>query len=66
MTKKDAEIQELRGFDSVVLALGHISYNPFVDELENLVKEVYVVGDAEKVGFVSEATYKAVDIALTI
>ena len=66
MTKKDAEIQELGGFDSVVLALGHISYNPFVDELENLVKEVYVVGDAEKVGFVSEATYKAVDIALTI
>lgn len=66
LTKKDAAVQELCGFDSIVLALGHISYNPFVDELENLVKEVYVVGDAAKVGFVSEATYKAADIASVI
>lgn len=63
---KEPGIQELRGFDSVVLALGHKSYEPFAENLKGLVKEVYVVGDAEKVDFVSGATYKAVKIATII
>lgn len=66
LSAADGKIQELRGFDSVVLALGHKSYNPFTEELKDLVKEVYVVGDAEKVDFVSGATYKAVNIATTV
>ena len=66
LTDPDGGLKELRGFDSVVLALGHKSYNPFADGLKEIVKEVYVIGDAEKVGFVSGATYKAVEIATTI
>jgi 2,4-dienoyl-CoA reductase-like NADH-dependent reductase (Old Yellow Enzyme family)/thioredoxin reductase len=66
LTKEDAGIQSLRGFDSVVLALGRRSSNPFAEKLKDIVKEVYVVGDAEKVGLVSSATYKAVDIATAI
>ena len=62
----DGPIQTLDGFDSIVLALGHRSYQPFADALEEFVSEVYVIGDAKKAGFVYEATHQAVDLATTI
>lgn len=66
LTHPEKGVQELRGFDSIVLALGHKSYNPFAEGLKELGKEVYVIGDAAEVGFVSGATYTAVEIATTI
>lgn len=62
----DAPIHSLNGFDSIVLALGHRSYQPFGEALKAFVPEVYVIGDAKKAGFVYEATHQAVDIATTI
>lgn len=66
LTGKLTDIQDLRGFDSVVLALGHRSYEPFGEKLKALVKEVYVVGDANRIDFVSGATYLATQLAETI
>jgi len=66
LLKKDPEIETLDGFDSIVLALGHKSYNPLEGEARKLVKEVYVIGDAKQAGFVSGATYEASDIAMSI
>lgn len=59
-------VRTLDGFDSIVLALGHRSYQPFANALEEFVSEVYVIGDAKKAGFVYEATHQAVDLATTI
>ena len=66
LLKKDPEIETLDGFDSIVLALGHKAYNPLEEKARALVKEVYVIGDAKKAGFVWGATYAASDIALSI
>lgn len=59
-------LQTLRGFDSIVLALGHKSRNPFEEAIRDVVKEVYVVGDAKKVGFVEAAIHGAIEIAMKI
>ena len=66
VTKKDAKIQTLDGFDSVVLALGTRSYNPFENSLKDIAKEVYIIGDAQKAGKVYAATHEAVDLAMSI
>lgn len=66
LLKKDSEVETLDGFDSIVLALGHKSYNPLEDEVRKIVKDVYVIGDARQAGFVWGATYAASDIALSI
>ena len=58
--------QILDGFDSIVLALGTRSYNPFGEEIKKMVPEVYVIGDAKKAGKVYAATHEAVDVAMGV
>lgn len=65
-TKEDAELQTQAGFDSVVLALGTRNYNPFADALNEIVNEVYVIGDAKKAGKVYAATHEAAEVAMSI
>ncbi len=64
--KQDGELKELRGFDSVVLALGAKEYNPLEEKAKSFVKEVYTIGDAEKAGKVITATHEATKIAMQI
>lgn len=64
--RKDASVQTLNGFDSIVLALGTRSYNPFADLLKDTVNEVYVIGDAKKAGKVYAATHEAAEVAMSI
>ena len=64
--KEDAQVQVLDGFDSVVLALGTRNYNPLEKSLKDIVKEVYVIGDAKKAGKVYAATHESVDVAMSI
>lgn len=63
---ENAELIKLTGFDSVILALGTRNYNPFNNELDNLAKEVYVIGDAKKAGKVYAATHESVEVAMKI
>lgn len=65
-TKEEAELQTQAGFDSVVLALGTKNYNPFADALNEIVNEVYVIGDAKKAGKVYAATHEAAEVAMSI
>ena len=62
----EAPEQILDGFDSIVLALGTRSYNPFGEEIKKMVPEVYVIGDAKKAGKVYAATHEAVDVAMGV
>ena len=66
VTCPDAPEQVLDGFDSIVLALGTRNYDPFGEEIKNVVPEVYVIGDAKKAGKVYAATHEAVDVAMHI
>lgn len=63
---QDGKACELAGFDSVVLAMGRVSYNPLEKELQGLVPELYVIGDAEQAGKVFKATDGAAELALKL
>lgn len=54
---------DLRGFDSVVLALGSSSYQPFAD---GIVKEQYVIGDAVRARRAIDALREAREIIVQI
>lgn len=56
----------LSGFDSIVLALGTVAYNPISEKLKGKVKEIYVIGDAEKAGKILPATTAAAHLGITI
>ena len=64
--EKAGVIQELHGYDTVVLALGSKSYNPFEAELSGHISEVYTIGDARKVGQALDAIREATELALQI
>ena len=66
LTRKEAGIKTLDGFDSIVLALGTRNYNPLEETLKSLVKEIYVIGDAKKAGKVYAATHESVDVAMNM
>lgn len=66
LTEKSGTVRTLKGFDSVVLALGTRTYNPFGQEFQELADEVYVIEDAKKAGKVYAATHEAVDVAMRI
>ena len=53
--------ETLSGFDSIVLALGSASYQPFE---ENLVKEQYVLGDATKARRAIDALREARELVI--
>ena len=54
---------ELRGFDTVVMALGSRSYQPFQD---GLVPEQYVIGDAVKARRAIDALREARDVVINV
>ncbi len=62
----DGAKHEVRGFDSVVLSMGFRSYNPFAEQLEDLGKEVYVLGDAIRARRAIDATREAYEAAIQI
>lgn len=61
-----SSVKHLDGFDSVVIAMGHKSYNPLETEIKNSATEVYVLGDAKKAGLAMEAIREAVECAVKI
>ncbi len=62
----DGAKHEARGYDSVVLAMGYRSCNPFAGQIEKLGKEVYVIGDAHQARRALEATSEAYQAAIRL
>ena len=62
----DGTRQEARGYDSVVLAMGYRSFNPFAGQIEKLGKEVYVIGHAHQARRALEATSEAYQAAIRL
>ncbi len=63
----DGSSHELRGYDNVVLAMGYRSNNTLSAELEKLVQQVIVIGEARQApGNSMIATGDALDAALAI
>ena len=62
----DGARHEARGYDSVVLAMGYRSCNPFAGQIEKLGKEVYVIGDAHQARRALEATSEAYQAAIRL
>ena len=60
---KDGQEETIRGFDTIVLALGVKSHNPLQEKIQKLVPEVYVIGDAEQAGPANHATETALAVA---
>ncbi|MEG0366242.1 MAG: FAD-dependent oxidoreductase, partial [Coprobacillus sp.] len=61
---QQGQMKELTGFDSVVLALGSSSHTLDIDE--NIVKEIYVIGDALKARRAIDATREAREVVIKI
>lgn len=51
-------------FDAIVLSLGARSVNGLKKELEGRIDNLFVIGDAEKVGRIADATAEAYDVAV--
>lgn len=64
--EQDGEARSLRGFDTVVLAMGVRPHNPLEGAARELCDEVYVVGDALRGGPANKATEEALAAALAI
>lgn len=64
--EKAGVIQELHGYDTVVLALGSRAYNPFEAELSGHISEIYTIGDARKAGQALDAIRQATELAVEI
>ncbi len=63
----DGSTHELRGYDSIVLAMGYRSNNTLTSELEKLVPQVLVIGEARQApGNSMLATGDALNAALAI
>ncbi|PBE20312.1 FAD-dependent oxidoreductase [Clostridioides difficile] len=62
----DGTEHDLKGFDSVVLAMGSRNYNPLSEVIKEVVKETYIVGDAVKARRALDATKEAFEVALNI
>jgi len=55
----------LKGFDTIICALGSKAYQPF-DNTDGLAKEVYIIGDAKEARTAVEAIYEAYRVAQRI
>lgn len=65
-TLPDGTAGRLTGFDSVVLAMGYRSNNPFGEGYRKLAKEVYLIGDAMQARRALDATREAYQCAKNI
>jgi len=66
LVNMDEQRQMVDGFQSIVLAMGSKPNDELVEELKDVVKELYVVGDAKQVARLVDATAQAADVALKI
>lgn len=62
----DGSEHRIEGFDSVVLAMGARNYDPLSEDVKEVVKETYIVGDATRARRALDATKEALDVALRI
>ncbi len=63
--EQNGEQKTLDGFDSIILALGAESFNPFKNH-NDLAPEVYTIGDAKEARSALEAIYEAFRVAQRI
>jgi len=63
---KDGETIDLRGFDTVVLAMGSKAHNPLEGKIKSIVDEVYVIGDAKEPRRILKATEEAMMVLVKI
>lgn len=61
--EQNGRTEELTGFDSIVLAMGVKSVNTLEESLKGMAPEIYVIGDAKKVGQANAATEAALAVA---
>ena len=64
--ERNGMVEEVRGYDTVVLALGSKDYHPLEAELSGQISELYTIGDAQKAGQALEAIRQATELALQI
>ena len=55
VVKRDGVQETIRGMDTIVLAMGSVADNKLAKQLEGKIKEILVIGDAEKPGDATEA-----------
>lgn len=59
----DGSQHETRGYDSVVLSMGYRNYNPFGEQVKEIVPDTHVIGDAIRARRALDATKEAYQIA---
>jgi 2,4-dienoyl-CoA reductase-like NADH-dependent reductase (Old Yellow Enzyme family)/thioredoxin reductase len=64
--EKEGEVSELKGIDSVVIAVGNVPENPLNDFLKTSDLEYYVIGDAMKPRKALDAIWEAAEIGRKI
>lgn len=64
--ERDGEEIELRGFDTVVMALGFRAHNPLQKIAEKYTKEIFVIGDAKQARDAKQAIYEGAKLALEL
>ena len=62
----DSNVHELRGFDSVVMAVGYTSYDPLTEALREQGVEVHTFGDAVEARRALDATNEAYQVAVNL
>jgi 2,4-dienoyl-CoA reductase-like NADH-dependent reductase (Old Yellow Enzyme family)/thioredoxin reductase len=53
-------------FDTFVLAIGAVPVNELAEQAKGMVREIYVIGDADKPGKILAAVEKAAEVALNL
>lgn len=62
--ERDGELEELRGFDRVVLAFGTQPNVQLQAALANVFTNVHMIGDAKKAGYAKKAIFEATELAI--
>jgi len=65
LVEKNGEKFEMRGYQSVILAMGAESYNP-LDDCKDLAPDVHIIGDAKKAKSAVEAIHEAAMLSLKL
>ena len=63
---KTGQVHELRGFDSVVLAMGYVASDSISEELRQRGLSVHVIGDAVKARRAIDALREAYELAVVL
>ena len=64
--ERNGELQEFRGYDVLVMALGYRNYNPLEEPLRQHGSEVYVIGDAARARNAKFAIYEGAKLGLSL